>query len=82
MEILSFEDAAQWEAWLAAHHEESAGVWVKVGRKGSTKTSITIGEAGDVALCYGWIDSVRKSFDADYFLQKYSHAGPGARGRG
>lgn len=72
MEVLSFEDVAQWEAWLASHHEQPDGVWVKIGKKGSTKTSITAAEAGDVALCYGWIDSIRKSFDSDYFLQKYS----------
>lgn len=72
MEILSFDDAAGWEFWLASHHEQPDGVWVKVGKKGSKQTSITVAEAGDVALCYGWIDSVRKSLDDDSFLQKYS----------
>lgn len=76
VEVLSFEDAAQWEAWLASHHEQPDGVWLKIGKKGSRKTSITAAEAGDVALCYGWIDSIRKSFDDDYFLQKYSPRRP------
>ena len=74
--VLSFEDAAQWEAWLVAHHEQPEGVWLKVGKKGSAKKSITAPEAGDVALCYGWIDSIRRSFDDDYFLQKYSRRRP------
>lgn len=76
MEILSFEDAARWDAWLAAHHDQPDGVWVKVRKKGSKKTAITVAEAGDVALCYGWIDSIRKSCDDDFFLQKYSRRRP------
>jgi uncharacterized protein YdeI (YjbR/CyaY-like superfamily) len=49
---------------------------VKVSKKGSAKESITAPEAGDVALCYGWIDSVRRSFDDHYFLQRYSPRRP------
>ncbi len=75
-QVMTFEDAAQWEAWLASHHEQPEGVWVKVRKKGSAEKSITAPEAGDVALCYGWIDSVRRSFDGDYFLQKYSRRRP------
>ena len=75
-EVLTFEDASQWEAWLASHHERREGVWVKVSKKSSAKKSITAPGAGDVALCYGWIDSVRRSFDDDYFLQKYSRRRP------
>jgi len=75
-EVLTFEDAAKWEAWLAGHHKTLDGVWTKIGKKGSAKKSITVREAGDVALCYGWIDSVRRSFDTDYFLQKYSRRRP------
>ena len=52
--MLDFDDAAQWEGWLAAHHEHTDGAWVKVGKKRSNKTSITAAEAGDVALCFGW----------------------------
>jgi uncharacterized protein YdeI (YjbR/CyaY-like superfamily) len=61
---------------LASHHEQPHGAWVKVSKKGSAKKSITVPEAGDVALCYGWIDSVRRSFDDHYFLQRYSPRRP------
>ncbi len=47
-------------------------MWLKVGKKGSSKPAITISEALDVALCYGWIDSQRKGFDEPTFLQRYS----------
>jgi uncharacterized protein YdeI (YjbR/CyaY-like superfamily) len=69
---LVFTDAAQWDSWLAEHHAASSGVWLRIGKKGSRATSVTIGDALDVALCYGWIDSQRKSQDAIYYLQRYS----------
>src|SRR5215510_12051142 len=65
-------DAAQWEAWLAAHHEQQCGVWLKIAKKGSGTVSITLLEALDIALCYGWIDSQRKAYDTAYYLQRYS----------
>ena len=45
---------------------------MKIGKKGSKKTSITAADAGDVALCYGWIDIIHKSFDEE----KYSRRRP------
>lgn len=75
-DIIAFADAAQWESWLADNHERAAGVWVKIAKKGSAKTSVTIAEALDVALCYGWIDSHRRSCDEDYYLQRYSPRRP------
>jgi len=71
MEIMEFADAAHWESWLAEHHE-TAEVWMKIAKKGSSHRTVTIGEALDVALCYGWIDSHRKACDDDYYLQRYS----------
>jgi uncharacterized protein YdeI (YjbR/CyaY-like superfamily) len=71
-DIIAFADAAEWESWLAEHHELRAGVWVKIAKKGSGTTSVTISEALDVALCYGWIDSQRKTYDDDHYLQRYS----------
>jgi uncharacterized protein YdeI (YjbR/CyaY-like superfamily) len=62
----------QWESWLAKNHEQAGGLWLLIARKGSKKVSITIREALDVALCYGWIDSQRKRCNADYYLQRYS----------
>ncbi|MEV8441802.1 YdeI/OmpD-associated family protein [Actinosynnema sp. NPDC051121] len=74
---LHFADAAEWEAWLAEHYGDSAGVWLKIAKKGSGRTSVTIAEALDVALCHGWIDSRRKGFDADHYAQRYSPRRPG-----
>ena len=71
-EIHRCTDAAQWESWLADHYEHSNGIWLLIGKKGSEATALKIGEALDVALCYGWIDSQRKGYDANHFLQRYS----------
>jgi uncharacterized protein YdeI (YjbR/CyaY-like superfamily) len=75
-EPLDFATAAEWEAWLAGHADQEGGVWLKIAKKGSGKTSVTIPEAIDVALCYGWIDSQGKSYDQDYYLQRYSPRRP------
>ena len=78
MEAIVCNDAADWEAWLAENHDASAGVWLKIAKKRSGQTTVTIREALDVALCYGWIDSIRRSYDGDYYLQRYSPRRPGS----
>lgn len=66
----------QWDSWLAKHHQQEGGLWLLIAKKGSGKESITISDALDVALCYGWIDSQRKGYDAGYYLQRYSPRRP------
>ncbi len=75
-EILSFETAKDWEVWLAENHATSTGVFIRVGKKGSGIRSITCPEALELALCHGWIDAIRKSHDANTFLQRYCPRGP------
>ncbi|TDC51425.1 hypothetical protein E1281_20425 [Actinomadura sp. KC345] len=76
--MMHFTDAAEWEMWLVAHHDTEGGVWLKIAKKGSGATSVTIAEALDVALCNGWIDSQRKSCDEDFYLQRYSRRRKGS----
>lgn len=70
--IRSFRDAAAFERWLAANHDRAPELWLKVHKKGSGLASVTTAEALDVALCWGWIDGLRKSFDERSFLQRYT----------
>ncbi|MFB8277271.1 YdeI/OmpD-associated family protein [Nocardia colli] len=65
-----FSTTAQWESWLAGRHDDAADVWLVIAKKGAE--GLTIGEALDVALCFGWIDSHRKALDEQHFLQRYS----------
>ncbi len=74
--IVAFADAAAFRAWLAAHHAAHHGIWLKIAKKGSGIASITYAQALDEALCHGWIDGQKKSFDAQAFLQKFTRRGP------
>jgi uncharacterized protein YdeI (YjbR/CyaY-like superfamily) len=74
--IKSFRTAAAFETWLRANHEKQPDVWLKIHKKGSGLPTVTAAEALDIALCWGWIDSTRKSFDDRSFLQRYSPRGP------
>ncbi|MDP9869343.1 MULTISPECIES: YdeI/OmpD-associated family protein [Streptosporangium] len=76
--VLTFEDAAQWESWLAEHHDGGRGVWLKIAKKGSGATSVTQPQALAACLCYGWIDSHRRSFDEKFYLQRYSRRRAGS----
>jgi uncharacterized protein YdeI (YjbR/CyaY-like superfamily) len=78
-EVIAFRDAAEFENWLAEHVDHSAGVWLKIAKKGSGIASLTDDEAVDVGLCYGWISGQRKRFDETYYLQKYVPRKPRSR---
>lgn len=74
--FIDFSSAADWESWLADHYDRQGEAWLRIAKKNAGVRSITIPEALDVALCYGWIDSHRKSFDGQYYLQRYSPRRP------
>src|SRR5215207_4677335 len=78
-EVIAFRDAAEFEAWLAAHVDLSVGVWIKIAKKGSGVASLTDDEAVDVGLCYGWISGQRRALDQVYYLQKYVPRRPRSR---
>lgn len=76
LSTLPFASKKKWADWLAKQHDTSAGVWLKLAKKDSGIASITYDEAVDVALCYGWIDGQKKSFDDQYWLQKFTPRRP------
>src|SRR5690606_21772969 len=69
--IRSFRSEAAFEKWLAANHDRQPEIWIRVFKKGSGVSSITPAQALDVALCWGWIDAIRKSWDEQSYLQRY-----------
>ena len=73
---LTFASQGDWESWLAAQHAGSRGVWIKIAKKATGIPSVTHAEALESALCYGWIDGQRTSFDEAYFLQKFTPRRP------
>jgi len=70
--IKSFRTEVDLEAWLAANHSRETELWLKVHKKGSGLPTVTCAQALDVALCWGWIDGIRKTFDEVSFLQRYT----------
>jgi uncharacterized protein YdeI (YjbR/CyaY-like superfamily) len=70
MEPKFFSTGAQFRAWLDKNHDHSQELLVGFHKKGSGKKSLTYAEALDEALCFGWIDGVRKSFsDTSYTIR-------------
>ncbi len=74
--ILPFETKKKFAEWLAKNHDESVGLWLKIAKKATGISTVTYAEALDVALCYGWIDGQKGSFDEQYFLQKFTPRRP------
>jgi uncharacterized protein YdeI (YjbR/CyaY-like superfamily) len=72
MAVREFKTAESFHAWLGKNHDKADEVWIKLHKVGSGLKSITPKEAIDVVLCWGWIDGLRKGFDARSFLQRYS----------
>lgn len=72
MDVVFFDTPAEFRTWLEAHHDSAAEVWVGFYKKDSGKTSITYHEALDEALCFGWIDGVRKTVDALSYCNRFS----------
>ena len=57
-----------------AHHARETELWLKIHKKDSGVPTVTYAQALDVALCWGWIDGIRKSFDERSFLQRFTPA--------
>ncbi len=70
-----FETQQDWEAWLKEHHTNTEGIWLKMAKKETRILSVSYAEALDVALCYGWIDGQKNSFDDQYWVQKFTPRG-------
>ena len=74
--IKAFRNEAAFETWMKANHARESELWLKIHKKGSGLPTVTNAQAIDVALCWGWIDGIRKSFDDKSFLQRYTPRRP------
>ena len=70
--IRGFKSAAEFRAWLAAHHRDTDGIRLRIFKKDSGRATVTYAEALDEALCYGWIDGLKESYDDISWLQKFT----------
>ena len=72
MDVTHFETPEELRAWLEAHHDTATELWVGFYKKATGRPSITYPQALDEALCYGWIDGVRKSVDAESYTTRFT----------
>ena len=79
LEIILFSGPGEFEEWLEGNAGSSAGLWLKIAKKGTPEPSVTYAEALELALCFGWIDSQKRGFDETHFLQRFTPRRP--RGR-
>ncbi|MFB6340945.1 YdeI family protein [Saccharicrinis sp. FJH2] len=70
--VLTFTSTEEFTSWLAKHHKISTGIWMRIYKIKSGVPTITYAEALDVALCYGWIDGQKKTYDAGSWLQRFT----------
>jgi uncharacterized protein YdeI (YjbR/CyaY-like superfamily) len=77
-DVQFFEDPAAWRAWLEAHHADEREVWVGYWRRGTGRPSLTWAESVDQALCFGWIDGVRKRIDDERYTNRFTPRRPGS----
>ncbi|MBB5124787.1 YdeI/OmpD-associated family protein [Streptomyces griseoloalbus] len=77
--VLGFETRAAWERWLEEHHEDVAGVWLRIPRKGSGLAGVDYATALESALCFGWIDGHKKGLDDTHWLQRFTPRRPRSR---
>jgi len=74
--IKRFRTEAALESWMRRNHARETELWLRIYKKGSGRPTVTNAQALDVALCWGWIDGIRKAHDSESFLQRYSPRRP------
>jgi uncharacterized protein YdeI (YjbR/CyaY-like superfamily) len=71
-----FESAQAWREWLAANHDRETELWVGFHKKATGRPSMTWAESVEQALCFGWIDGVRKSVGPEAYIIRFTPRRP------
>lgn len=80
MDVVFFESAAELRQWFEQNHDQAAEAWIGFYNKRSGKTGVTYPEAVDEALCFGWIDGIRKKHDEESYVNRLRRVERGATG--
>ncbi len=72
METVFAKDRAEWRRWLAKNFARSEEIWLVFYKKASGKQTVTYEHAVEEALCFGWIDGVKKSVDASSYTHRFT----------
>lgn len=76
MKVKHFRTPAEFRTWLEKHHTSENELWVGYYKKGTGRASITWRESVDQALCFGWIDGVRRSVDEHSYAIRFTPRKP------
>lgn len=75
-DIIYFASPAEFRSWLEEHHQTRKELWVGYYKVGTGKPSMTWSDSVDEALCFGWIDGIRKTVDADSYTNRFTPRRP------
>ena len=73
---LEFSERNQWRRWLEAHHAEESEAWLVHTRKGVQAPALSLAEAVEEALCFGWIDGLLRKLDERRYVVRYTPRRP------
>jgi len=71
-EVLDVRTSREWEDWLESNHAAAPEIWLRLLNKNATESGMSYGEAVEIALCFGWIDSLARSYDDVSRIQRFS----------
>ncbi|MDT5015188.1 MAG: hypothetical protein QOD39_1348 [Mycobacterium sp.] len=71
-DVLDVRTVREWEDWLARNHDEASEIWLRLFNKNAPEPGMSYGEAVEVALCFGWIDSMARKYDDVSRIQRFS----------
>ena len=75
-DLLSFAGRKEWREWLESHHHEDTEAWLVLNKKGVREGSLSLGEAVEEALCFGWIDGKLRSLDDETYSLRFTTRRP------
>lgn len=68
-----------WRQWLKKHHADTAEVWLVFYKRHTGKPTLSYNDAVEEALCFGWIDGIRRSVDGERYMHRFSPRKPGSQ---
>src|SRR5947199_7334714 len=72
MTLLHPTTRAAWRSWLAANHDRETEIWLVYNKRHTGEPRVEYDDAVEEALCFGWIDSIVRTIDADRYAQKFT----------
>ena len=76
MKPLFFKTSEELRNWFSTHHDKKKEVWIGFYKKDSGLSAVTYHEALDQALCFGWIDGIRKKWSAVSYMNRFTPRRP------